>query len=114
QGRLLGRPRVPLLEEPPQGPDLLAASVVEEELRPLAVLPPARQRPALQGPRELCRAKDQARDEPPPRDAAAEDGRRRVAQRSPEDRQGHRAAGRPDLRAARLRGQAASCREPAP
>ncbi len=65
QGRVLGRSRVPLLQEPPQGPDLLAAPVLEEELCPLALLPPTRQRPALQGAGELRRTEDSLGNQPP-------------------------------------------------
>jgi hypothetical protein len=65
QGRLLGRSRVPLLQEPPQGSDLLAAPVIEEELRHLALLPPTRQRPALQGVGELRRTEDSLGNQPP-------------------------------------------------
>jgi hypothetical protein len=52
-GGFWGRPCKMLLQEPPQGPHLLASPVVAQELRPLTVLPPARQRSALQGPPEL-------------------------------------------------------------
>ena len=62
--RLLGRSRISLFQKPPKGPDLLAAAVLQEELRPLALLPPARQGHALQGPPELRRAQNPSRGEP--------------------------------------------------
>ena len=43
----------------------LVASILEEELRPLAILPPSRQRPALQGPGELRRTEDLVGGLPP-------------------------------------------------
>src|SRR5271165_1810506 len=72
-GRLLGRPRQAVLEEPPQGPDLLAAPVVEEELRPLDLLPPAGQGHPLQSPAQLRRAQDPQGGVPPRRVAIPED-----------------------------------------
>ena len=72
-GRLLGRPREAVFQEPPQGSDLLAAPVVEEELRPLDLLPPVRQGHPLQSPPQLRRAQDPQRGIPPRRAAVPED-----------------------------------------
>ena len=64
KGRFLGRSHFPLLQKPPQGTDLLAASILEEKLRYLAVLPPTRQRPTLQGAGELRRTEDSLGSQP--------------------------------------------------
>ncbi len=112
QGWLLGRSCLPSFQKPPQSSDLLAAPIVQEELWPLDLLPPARQRSAIQGTGKLCRAKTSAGSQPVGFSSCPE-GRRRPRKSCKENRHGDRTAGRFHRGTARLRGQVASCGEPA-